>query len=324
MRYLLTMVCMALSMTGCSNGQNRQPAASNAAQADSHAADGRQTVDTIQNGMATDTTALPHHTEADRKTVERILRTASAQYASWGKEKTILWIARQFIGVPYVAHTLDRADTEQMVINLHELDCTTYVEAVLALSRCAMAGKTSFADYCHEAQMVRYRQGIVGYESRLHYFQWWVADNERKGMIEEISTPKTLFTAQQRLRIDYMSTHADNYDMLRQHPERVDSIARQEREWLGKTVSYIPKGRLQDPKLRQVVHDGDIIGLVTNKAGLDASHLGIAVWHKDGLYLLNASSLKRNGKQVSEPRETLFHYLAGQGHNTGIRVLRIK
>lgn len=324
MRYLLTMFCMALSMTGCGNGQNRQPAASHATQATDHAAESTLAKPTKQDCVAADTTALPHHTEADRKTVERILRTASAQYATWGKEKTILWIARQFIGVPYVAHTLDRADTEQMVINLHELDCTTYVEAVLALSRCAMTGKTSFADYCHEAQMVRYRQGKVGYESRLHYFQWWVADNERKGMIEEISTPKALFTGQQRLRIDYMSTHADSYDMLRQHPERVDSIARQEQEWLGKTVSYIPKSRLQDKTLRQVVHDGDIIGLVTNKAGLDASHLGIAVWHKDGLYLLNASSLKRNGNQVVEPRETLFHYLAGQSHNTGIRVLRIK
>ena len=72
-----------------------------------------------------------------------------------------------------------------------------------------------------------------------------------------------------------------------------------------------------------MVHDGDIIGLVTNKAGLDASHLGIAVWHDDGLYLLNASSLKKNGHQVVEPKETLFAYLAARAHNTGIRVLRI-
>lgn len=225
--------------------------------------------------------------------------------------------------MPYVAHTLDRSDTEQMVINLHELDCTTYVEAVLALARCTFAGKTSFADYCHEAQLIRYMSGKVDYCGRLHYFQWWVSDNKHKGFIQEIHTPASLFTGHQRLRIDYMSTHADSYDMLRQHPERVNAIAQQEQEWLGKTVTYIPKGRLKDPALRQVVRDGDILGLVTNKAGLDASHLGIAVWHEDGLYLLNASSLKKNGHQVVEPKETLFAYLAARAHNTGIRVLRI-
>lgn len=225
--------------------------------------------------------------------------------------------------MPYVAHTLDRSDTEQMVINLHELDCTTYVEAVLALARCTFAGKTSFADYCHEARLIRYMSGKVDYCGRLHYFQWWVSDNERKGLLQEIHAPSTLFTGRQRLRIDYMSTHADSYDMLRQHPERVKTIAQQEKAWLGKTVTYIPKGRLKEPALRQVVHDGDILGLVTNKPGLDASHLGIAVWHDDGLYLLNASSLKKNGHQVVEPKETLFAYLAARAHNTGIRVLRI-
>ena len=150
-----------------------------------------------------------------------------------------------------------------------------------------------------------------------------MSDNERKGLLQEIHAPSTVFTGRQRLRIDYMSTHADSYDMLRQHPERVKTIAQQEKAWLGKTVTYIPKGRLKDPALRQVVRDGDIIGLVTNKPGLDASHLGIAVWHEDGLYLLNASSLKKNGHQVVEPKETLFAYLAARAHNTGIRVLRI-
>lgn len=322
MRILLTTLCLTLSLAGCGHASGAKEQAAPTPQP----ADSTQATDTVaRNNQVHDTIAapLPDATREDRLLVERILRTTHDHYAAWGKEKTILWIARQFIGVPYVAHTLDRSDTELMVINLHELDCTTYVEAVLALARCTFAGKTSFADYCHEAQLIRYMSGKVDYCGRLHYFQWWVSDNERKGLLQEIHAPSTLFTGRQRLRIDYMSTHADSYDMLRQHPERVKAIAQQEKAWLGKTVTYIPKGRLKDPTLRQVVHDGDIIGLVTNKPGLDASHLGIAVWHDDGLYLLNASSLKKNGHQVVEPKETLFAYLAARAHNTGIRVLRI-
>lgn len=322
MRILLTTLYLTLSLAGCGHASGAKEQADPTPQP----VDSTQATDTVaRNNQVHDTIAapLPDATREDRQLVERILRTTHDHYAAWGKEKTILWIARQFIGVPYVAHTLDRSDTEQMVINLHELDCTTYVEAVLALARCTFAGKTSFADYCREARLIRYMSGKVDYCGRLHYFQWWVSDNERKGFIQEIHAPSTLFTGRQHLRIDYMSTHADSYDMLRQHPERVKTIAQQEKAWLGKTVTYIPKGRLKEPALRKVVHDGDILGLVTNKPGLDASHLGIAVWHEDGLYLLNASSLKKNGHQVVEPKETLFAYLAARAHNTGIRVLRI-
>ena len=315
----INIVFLALSLTGCAKAQEAK---------NRDIADAQKAVDTTMTAgtpILADTMAGSNSlgTANDRRLVERILRTTCKNYAAWGKEKTIVWIARQFIGVPYVGHTLDRSDTEHMVINLHELDCTTYVEAVLALAHCTFEGKSSFSDYCEAAQQVRYQDGKVSYENRLHYFQWWVADNVRKGLVQEITLPASIFTGRQLLRIDYMSTHASNYDMLRNHPERVQAIAKREKVWQGKMVNYIPKERLADTSLRQVVHDGDIIGLVTNKAGLDASHLGIAVWHKDGLYLLNASSLKKNGKQVVEPQETLFAYLAVRDHNKGIRVLRI-
>lgn len=326
MRYVFTFLFLIVFLTNCGSKAGSKQHTQAAANQDTAAA-----LCATANGDIThspqptnDSISVPYATEKDKKLVERILQTAVTNQQRWGKEKTILWIARQFIGVPYVAHTLDRTDEEQMVINLHELDCTTYVEAVLSLAQCAFNGQTSFPDYCKMAQRVRYRDGKVAYENRLHYFQWWVADNENKGLIKEIATPPSAFSGKQQLRIDYMTTHAADYAMLRQAPNRVQALARQEKKWEGKTVSYIPKTKLNDSNLRNVVHDGDIIGLVTSKPGLDASHLGIAVWHKDGLYLLNASSLKKNGKQVVEPTETLFQYLAQRKHNTGIRVLRIQ
>ncbi len=33
-----------------------------------------------------------------------------------------------FVGTPYVAKTLDVGINENLVVNLHELDCTTFVE----------------------------------------------------------------------------------------------------------------------------------------------------------------------------------------------------
>ena len=67
------------------------------------------------------------------------------------------------------------------------------------------------------------------------------------------------------------------------------------------------------------MHDGDIISILTNIKGLDTQHIGFAVWHKDGLHLLNASSIHK--KVVEEPM-TLRQYLGKHKTMTGIRVCR--
>ena len=40
-------------------------------------------------------------------------------------ENDVLFFARQFLGTPYVAHTLEVSDPERLVVNLRQLDCTT-------------------------------------------------------------------------------------------------------------------------------------------------------------------------------------------------------
>lgn len=161
MRYVFTFLFLIVFLTNCGSKAGSKQHTQAAANQDTAAA-----LRATANGEIThssqptnDSISVPYATEKDKKLVERILQTAVTNQQRWGKEETILWIARQFIGVPYVAHTLDRTDEEQMVINLHELDCTTYVEAVLSLAQCAFNGQTSFPDYCKMAQRVRYRDG---------------------------------------------------------------------------------------------------------------------------------------------------------------------
>ena len=270
------------------------------------------------------TTQQTQVTAADVREVETLLGEMAKRKSGLSHEEIILAIARHFIGVPYVPHTLDKNQEEMLVVNLHQLDCTTYVENVGALSRCVFLGKTRFADYRQALQNIRYRGGEIGYANRLHYYQWWVEDNERMGIVEEISRPNPPFSALQTLRINYMSENSAAYDMLRDHPERVRAIRRLEDKTNGTRVRYIPKALLNDSRLlRTTVRDGDIIALVTHKKNLDTTHLGIAVWHNDGLYLLNASSLQKNGSRVVDPAESLYDYLRVRPMNIGIRVARI-
>jgi len=53
------------------------------------------------------------------------------------------WKSAVFPGAPYQTGTLEMPGREKLVVNLHAFDCTTFVETVLALARCAAAGNLS-------------------------------------------------------------------------------------------------------------------------------------------------------------------------------------
>lgn len=234
----------------------------------------------------------------------------------------VLHYARQFLGVPYVGGTLEQADTERLVVNLRQLDCTTLVETVGALALTKRQGSERFSDYCANLMRLRYWHGRMdGYLSRLHYFTWWMHDNMDKGLLAEV-TDSLHCTAPIRVNNHYMSAHPDRYRFLKAHPEWVDSIARMEQRYNGDDGFYLPEAATGlDRKDLGFVRDGDLVAIVTSKAGLDYSHLGFAVWGSDGrLHLLNASSIHH--KVVEEPK-TLRQYLREHPTSVGVRVFRL-
>lgn len=255
---------------------------------------------------------------ADSVRIEQLLREAQSLKAD---ENRVLFFAKKFIGVPYVAHTLDRAKEESLVVNTRELDCTTFVETVLALALCSERNDRTFTDYVSQLQKIRYRQGRVAYSSRLHYFTDWIEDNESMGFVRKIESNKAPFTAVQRLKINYMSAHPSSYSMLKAHPEWIPEIKKMEQNLTGRSYRYIPKTGINNSQLlRSTIKDGDIIAILTSKAGLDTSHIGIAVWQKDGLHLLNASQIHK--KVVLEPM--LFRtYMQKHPSQIGIRLCRM-
>ena len=236
--------------------------------------------------------------------------------------KTPLDFARKFLGRPYVATTLEVADPEQVVVNLQGLDCATLVETSQALAMTRREGKTDVASYTRNLEKIRYFDGKNrGYTSRLHYLSFWMADLTKRKVAKEVLLPQTL-TQPLEIRLNYMSTHADAYPFLINHPERVREIAQLERKYSGKVGRFLPKSNagLSRQQLG-AIHDGDIITVVTQKAGLDYSHQGIAFWGNDGkLHMLHASSER---KRVIADERTLEDYLKRISHAKGIRVFRI-
>ena len=268
---------------------------------------------------------VPQYTLEDSIRVMNLLQSAEKDAAKDSTAgQTMLRIGRAIekMNIPYVAHTLEPNDQERLIINLRELDCTTFVESAMALTLCVRSGRTTFDDYCRILQKIRYWQGRAPqYIRRLHYFTSWIEDNTTMDLVKELQTPNPPFTAVQTVQAHYMTQHVDKYRMLTVNPQDVPMIREMEKRIEGKKYRYIPKQQLYNNRqLRNTIHDGDIIVIITNIKGLDTQHIGIAAWHADGLHLLNASSIHH--RVIEEPM-TLRQYLYKHPTMPGIRVVRI-
>ena len=62
----------------------------------------------------------------------------------------ILEVGKMFLQTPYVGGTLESEGGEKLVVNLRELDCTTYLENVVVLSSIARQNDFSENDFLKE------------------------------------------------------------------------------------------------------------------------------------------------------------------------------
>ena len=251
----------------------------------------------------------------------------SIKVEKWLKEATALskdscrtlHFAKQMLGVPYVAGTLDGNEKEQLVVRTDALDCTTFVETVLALCIADKRGEQTYGSFKKALTDVRYRDGILdGYASRLHYFSDWIRNNELMGFVKEC-TSETSCSQTKELWLDFMTTHIESYVPMKKDSSLVFRMDAIEKAWQGVEVSFIPKNKLHLSPDDLKIENGDILTITTNIKGLDVVHVGFAFWKSGQLHLLHASSV---AKKVIEDPLSLYDYSWNKKTHTGVRVVR--
>jgi len=225
-------------------------------------------------------------------------------------------IGKSFLGVDYVANILEQPGAERLVVNLRGLDCVLFCENALVFARCVKKNKMTFDDYKAELQYVRYRGGIVDqYPSRLHYFSDHIHDNEKKGVVKNVT--KEVGGVPFRKTVNFMSTHPDSYLKLKENPEFVAVIRKQEESINKRTMYHIPKDRVQNSASK--IQNGDVIAITTDIPGMDVSHTGLAIWQNGTLHLMHAPLA---GHRVQITENALADYLAANKKQLGIMVAR--
>ena len=235
--------------------------------------------------------------------------------------------AHFFLSTPYVAATLDKNNEEQLVVNLHGLDCVTFVENVVALSLATRSNNLTMDYFLEKLTEIRYRNNRVSdYASRLHYTSDWMFENEKKGLLKNIS--QELMGVKETKPINFMSSHQSAYKQLASDDAMLAKIVQQEEIINNRGGFYYLPKELIATQSKDIPHMA-IIGFVTTIDGLDTTHIGFAYRQKsdagenvenEKLTFIHASSAKM---EVVIDTQSLSDYCMSQKNCKGIIVARV-
>jgi hypothetical protein len=225
-------------------------------------------------------------------------------------------VGEYFLGTPYMPGTLDKGKGENVVCRLDGFDCVTFVETSVAIARAAFLGPLTQTTAAAQLESLRYRGGeLDGYGSRLHYFSDWIADNQKRGNVKDLT--RALGGILDDRPIHFMSAHRASYLMLSDE-KAFASIVSAEASINARPRYYLPKTKLSS--ILPLLQSGDIVAITTNIPGLDVVHTGLIDRLPDGsIHLLHAPE---PGSKVQISTKTLVDYLQGFSAHTGVIIAR--
>jgi hypothetical protein len=248
-------------------------------------------------------------------------RGVAENWAALPIGQRVATVGRALVGTPYLNYTLELSTRiEAPCVNMKGMDCWTFFEIALGTARALKQSPNPLPrDMLRMIELDRYRGGNCDgkFTSRLHHLEDWLQDNQRRGLVKDI-TP-TLPGAKKIYRnMDYMGGKASRlFRQLKANPSMVPVMARVERSLSESGIYYVPKSSV--PAAEKLLRDGDIICVVTTWHGDYTSHVGLAVRDAKGtLRFLHAS---KNSREVIIDRR-LSDYLNRYSLHAGIMVGR--
>lgn len=248
--------------------------------------------------------------EIPKKFVDIVALAKKQGWATLPIGEVVVKVGSQLKGLPYVGGTLE-GEPEVCKASFSGLDCVTFFETSLCLSRCIKKGTTSYDDFINEVTYTRYRDGkLTDYTSRLHYTADWIANNEEKKVVQNITPSLKGNKPFPNFGVGFMSTNSKYYPALVSNPNLITVISKQEKTVNQRKHPIIPKNAIAS--IENDLQNGDIIAIATSKKGLDYAHTGII--YKDGATtrFFHASSTKKIvmiDARLSEYINSVSHYL---------------
>jgi Protein of unknown function (DUF1460) len=241
----------------------------------------------------------------------------------------VLRFGKSFLGYAYPQPRIDTTqkignapqlqpiEEEGLDVNLKKFDCVTFVENMVALTQTRRAMPSAFDTFKKNLTNIRYRNSVIDYASRLHYFSDWLFENEKRGLLRNITKdiggqiyPKNVF---------YMSYKKDTLYGNMADSATFIAVQAVEKEITKRQKFYIPKDKISDVESK--IRDGDVIAVTNRLEGMDIAHTGFAIRKNGRVHMIHASSQFHKVVITDVP---LADYVMKNKAQTGIMVGRLK
>jgi len=233
-------------------------------------------------------------------------------------------VGQALVGTRYKHFTLEIDNRiESPSVNFQGVDCWTFFEIALGFARMLNEPESNWTPgrLLHYIELDRYRGGeCTGeYLSRLHYLEDWLYDNDRRGLVEDLT--RSLGGSGVPHSAREMSVGWRHYRYLAANRSLLGSLGRMEANVSSRPLYQIPKNRVAgiESKLRS----GDVVGIISrDRNGLySTAHVGLALRTSDGvLHFMHASSPGNSGRVIVDTE--LSKYLYRYRSDSGILVAR--
>ncbi|PWU05677.1 MAG: DUF1460 domain-containing protein [Verrucomicrobia bacterium] len=229
-------------------------------------------------------------------------------------------VGMALLGTPYKNYTLELDDRiETPSVNMLGMDCWTFFEIALGTARAFhIQPVPTPSDLLHMIELDRYRGGkCTGvFTSRLHHLEDWLYDNQKRGLVREI-TPSLRGARRINRQVRDMAVYWRSSRQLRANPQLIPVIAKIEKILSDRGIWYLPKNFV--PAAEAQLKTGDVICIVSKHLDDYTTHVGLAYRDQRGvLRFLHAS---KNYRCVTLDRR-LSDYLNHFKSDAGIMVAR--
>lgn len=253
-----------------------------------------------------------------------VLRAAGENWSALPIGDRTATVGKALVGTPYKSFSLEIDDhIEAASADLTGMDCWTFFEISLAFARMIADPREQWTpqNLLRYIELDRYRSGKCtgAYLSRLHYLEDWAVDNERRGLVIDLT--RSLGGVRVHHEANEMTHGWKDYRYLRSDPSLLSALARMEARVTDIPMYCIPVHKVRGAEKK--IQNGDIICIVSKDVGamVSTSHVGLAILDPNGtVHFMHASSPRNYGKVVID--DEISRYLRRYSTDVGIMVVR--
>ncbi len=225
-------------------------------------------------------------------------------------DRTVV-VGKALLGTPYRNYTLEiDSRIEAPSVNFNAVDCWTFFELSLGFARMLHAkdGNYTPQDLLATIEADRYRGGRCdgSYTSRLHYLEDWIYDNEKRGLVRNLT--RSLGGVPMRGRyLNEMSRFWRSSRYMRNNPALVPQIATIENRIASRTIYHIPRAWVAS--VEPYIQNGDVICITGAGPEGFTEHVGLAYRDYAGtLRFMHASKDERRVIVDTPLHDYIFRY----------------